>query len=509
MKLSRTRVTFQILVHVVLVAHVLAYYFLDWKMIGALDFQGFFHHFLGKGLLTAGALLAILVYGTALVFGRLFCSWGCHFGATQDLAAWVLKRLGWKPPLLRTRFLHYGPLLVLLAVFLLPMIRRWRVDGFDLQQPDFAAVGPWDTLPGWAGTIATFTVCGVGLLLFLGTRGFCRFVCPYGAVFRLTDFAAVFRVRRVAPCSSPCASHGVQPCTAACPTAIDVHLETSTKGVVTSVDCVRCNLCIEACPSQALAHVTAATARARLSASAVGAPEAGGSFRPIGLPLRAVPAIGQPSEPQPMGPVERSYELSLRAEIGVAVVAIAAYLCADLVYGGHFLAASLAFAEGFLGYRVLQGLRMGSSATIAGFRLRTGRRWTFAGITAVGIFALTLIPFFEAGAFKWLRWSGLRLDPDASVASVDPWTGASAPQGPGSEPKPEPLSRLERASDYYRRALEYFPSDLATRKLLLSAYARSGDPRALAEAERIEAQSPGAVSGRLLEWARKRFGVVR
>ena len=500
MKLSRVRVAFQILVHVALVAHVLAYYFLDWKIIGALDFQSFFHHFLGKGLLTAGALLAIVVYGTALVFGRLFCSWGCHFGATQDLAAWLLRRLGWKPPLVRTRFLHHVPFALLIVVFLLPIFQRWRSDGFVLENPDLAAVAPWDTLPGWMGTIVTFGVCGAGVLLFLGTRGFCRFVCPYGAVFRLTDFASFFRVRRVAHCTSDCANQAVHPCTAACPTAIDVHLETSQRGVVTSVDCVRCNLCVEACPSQALAHVTRSTARRRLALAQVGAPEPGSSFRPIGLPLRLRGAPTVITGSLPERPFARTFDLGPWGELLVVLVGVVTYLCVDLVHGGHFLAASVALAEGMLVYIVLGSLRTDSRMSIVGRRLRSGKSWTFVGITTLGFLALTLVPIFEAGVFKWLRWSGLRLDPNTSTGEWAPPQGAMILRGSMEG------SRLAEAADRYRRALEYFPTDLATRKLLMSAYARLGDPRALKEAQLIASQSPDLASLRLLEWARERFG---
>src|SRR6185503_10773597 len=121
-KLSRLRVAFQVLLHVVLAGHVIAWYVLDWKALGALDFQAFFHYFLGHGLVTAGGILAIAAFGLALIFGRLFCSWGCHFAGLQDLAAWVLRRLRWKPPLVRTRLLHFLPFLVLFVVFILPLL---------------------------------------------------------------------------------------------------------------------------------------------------------------------------------------------------------------------------------------------------------------------------------------------------------------------------------------------------------------------------------------------------
>jgi polyferredoxin len=484
MKLSRKRVAFQVALHLVLAGHVAAYYFLDWTRVGAIDFQAFFHHFLGNGLLTAGALFAILMFGGALVFGRLFCSWGCHFGATQDLAAWVLRNLGWRPPLVRTRFLHLAPYLVLIAVFGIPLAETWLHEGWASPRIDMAAVAPWDTLPGWLLSVVTFLACGAGILLFLGTRGFCRFVCPYGAVFRLTDRVAPFQVRKVGACSSGCAGGGVHPCTAACPTAIDVHRETDALGRVASVDCIRCNLCIEACPASALAHTTAGAAARRLEPS-------------IARPLPVLPAA-----PRPV------HDLPIAGEAAILGVAIVTYLAVDLIYGGHFLAATIALGHGFLAWAALAAVRGGPAAAVLGLPLRRGTRWTFAGIGAVGLFAIASIPVAEAGAFRLIRADGLRLDSGANALPVlaaleDTPIEPVAAQGARQV---EERRRLVRAAGRYRLALAIFPSDAMTRRLLLGAYARLGDPRALDEAREIHRRSPDDPWAReALEWTERRF----
>jgi polyferredoxin len=489
MKLSRARVAFQILLHVVLIGHVLAYYLLDWKRIGAIDFQAFFHYFLGEGLLTAGAIFTIAMFAGALIFGRLFCSWGCHFGATQDLAAWVLRRIGWKPPLVRTRFLHQAPYLVLLAIFVLPLADRWRGSSWGPARVDLAAVAPWDTLPGWLLSIVTFAACGAGILLFLGTRGFCRFVCPYGAIFRVTDLAAPFRVRKVAACAGKCGSAGVHPCTASCPTAIDVHAETAAFGRVTSPDCVRCNLCIEACPSEALAHVTAAGARRRLDL--------------------ALPVVSTEPAPAP----RRTHDLPLWGEAVVLAVAVLTYAAVDLVYGGHFLAATIGLGEGFLAFTVLRAVLGADGAAVLGRPLRDGRRWTLLGVTTVGAFALSAVPIVQAGAFQWFRREGIRLDPDAVALR------AGDEGGPGETFSPPPTGaaleapvreRLAAAAEHYRKAVAIFPSRTEMRRLLLSAYARLGDPRAVEEAAEIARRSPPGDpwAGEALRWVRRRFGVL-
>ena len=467
-----------------LIGHVLGYYWLNWRAVGAVDLQSFFHHFLGEGLLTAGALLGIVVYASALLFGRLFCSWGCHFGATQDLAAWIMRRLGWRPRLVRTRFLHWFPYFFLAVIFFLPVLSRRLGEDWSLSV-DLAAVAPWDTLPGWFFSVITFLACGAGILLFLGTRGFCRYVCPYGALFRMTDRVTPFRVRRTASCSgavgSTCAGSStvasrpspVPPCTAACPTAIDVHVETHENGAVTSPDCVRCNLCIEACPNGALAYTYRSI-----------------EFEPSRFDSEVT--SGGASSAAPTGPT-----MSLWAEAVVAAVTLATYLLIDLVYGGHFLAATLALGEGFLAYAAIAVCRRS---------FRRGKAWTFLGVTAVGAFALSCVPLFEAGAFKILRYKALQIDPGSREATaVELATDRPEPGGVQNEAERE---TLQRAAELYRRASEYFRRHTGTLHLLLSAYLRLHDRRAVEVAERLYRldDSSFASPRELLYWVYLRFG---
>ncbi len=487
MKTSQARVVFQILLHVALVAHVVAYYVLDWRSVGALDFQSFFRHFLGEGLVTAGALLTLVVYATALLFGRLFCSWGCHFGATQDFAAWLLRKLGWKAPVVRTRFLHWAPWAILVMIFLLPQLRRWQRGEWALKV-DLAAVAPWDTLPGYVLSIVTFLCCGMGILLFLGSRGFCRFVCPYGALFRVTEWTSLFRVRRVAGCRSnggirtveadvgaandatggdggplnhvcggaPLGASGtrsvdVAPCTAACPTAIDVHRETTQFGAVRSLDCVRCHLCIEACPQNALAY-SARNPSSRRS------PEERDGAETSRAP---------------------EYTLPLWGELVVAASAVTTFLLVDLLYGGHFLAATLAFGHGFMLFTLIRLVSSRQEFTALGRPLVRDGRWTWTARLLATAFLISLVPLFEAAAFRYSVARALALDPGAHSHEVSELV-KSTPESSATS-----RQRLREASAYYQRALAYFPRHRRTRQLLLSAYARLRDPRAVPLAEAL------------------------
>ncbi|MGH9363562.1 MAG: 4Fe-4S binding protein, partial [Thermoanaerobaculia bacterium] len=164
MKLSRARVLVQVLVHVVIAGHLAAYYLLGWKRVGGADVQAFFHDFLGSGLVSAGVVLAALAFAATLLFGRVFCGWGCHFGAFQDLAAWTMAKLGLRPAPIQTRLLHHLPWALLAFAFVLPPALRWAaaapvVPG-ETAPPSFRlrldlGGDPWANLPGLAGTLVT------------------------------------------------------------------------------------------------------------------------------------------------------------------------------------------------------------------------------------------------------------------------------------------------------------------------------------------------------------------
>jgi len=478
LRLSRVRVGVQLALHVALAAHVVAYYAWDVTTIGSLDFQDFFHNLLGEGIVTAAVLFASTVYLLSFVWGRLFCSWGCHFAAVQDLAAWVLRRLGWSPPVVRTRLLHWVPCLLLVGLFLAPNIGRWIDSGWSFRGagPDgpLGGAGPWERLPGWILSVVTFLVCGVAVLFALGTRGFCRFVCPYGAVFRITERVTPFRVRRLRGCATSCADSTTPPCTAACPTAIDVHAETAAHGAVRSIDCVRCHLCIEACPSQALAY----------------------SARTVASP--ATPANGSaPIENVSRAPAPT---WSLGEELLVLAVALGTFVVCDGVFGGHFLVATMALGEGLLAVAVLRFLRgRAVSPAVAGTtRSRARRR---LGWLAVALMSTTWLAIGHAAAFQVHRALGMAVfDDERERDEIE--AGARV-----LELVTRDRDRLASAADHLERALWRFPSDLGLRRALCKIRVEMADERAVDEAREIVRRS--GESRRALEELRAvylRFG---
>ncbi|MBN1158964.1 MAG: 4Fe-4S dicluster domain-containing protein [Bacteroidales bacterium] len=140
----------------------------------------------------------------SLFYGRVFCAGACALGAIQDLIivkpitfpSWLQKTLGIFP------FVYLG-----LAIL-------FAVTGTDF------IICRYDPFVGIFRMGAEFTmiVLGIGMLLIgmFVARPYCRFVCPYGALLRVTSFFA----RR--------------------------HM------TITPAECIQCRLCESSCPFDAI-----------------------------------------------------------------------------------------------------------------------------------------------------------------------------------------------------------------------------------------------------------------
>ncbi len=182
---------------------------------------------------------SLLVWAAAIAgfvaFGRgLFCGWLCPFGAMQELAHHLGRRLRlpriepsprWDRRLKSLKYLALAGLVA--AVFLDPgRVETWAeiepfktavTTGFDRDWIYVAYAGGWLVL---------------GTMLF---KGFCRYVCPLGAVMAI---GGLLRVRDWIPrrvqCGSPC-----QLCRVRCP-----YGAIEPTGKVDYSECFQCLDCV-------------------------------------------------------------------------------------------------------------------------------------------------------------------------------------------------------------------------------------------------------------------------
>ena len=233
-------------VHILILLHVL--WFKN-STVGSFDFQEFFDRFIGMGVLNAGSIMVIFAFFSTLIFGRFFCGWLCHFGAVQELAWWVFDKLGIKPKTVNSRLITFLPLFILFNFYLIPNISKalnpdsnWQLS-LNLSYPEV-----WAFLPGVVIGSLTFIVDGFLIVYVLGRKGFCRFVCPWGAFLKLPTSLSTFKVRKTGNCTN------CNMCTSGCPTGIDVSHEINNYNKVINSNCTSCMICIDNCPEKALSY---------------------------------------------------------------------------------------------------------------------------------------------------------------------------------------------------------------------------------------------------------------
>ena len=243
--IQKLRIASLIGVHLLILIHI--YIFGD-RIIGSLDFQEFFHAFVKYGTINAGVLLVILAFVTTLIFGRFFCGWACHFGAVQEFSWWLLKKMGITPKTLNSSLVTILPLFILLNFYVAPNLAHalkspWEGISVNLGIPEI-----WAFLPGFVIGILTFVVDGFLIVYFMGRKGFCRYLCPWGAFLKLPNSLAMFKVRNTGNCIQS------GNCTTNCPVGIDVSYEINNYNKVTNTNCTSCMICTEGCPSSALSY---------------------------------------------------------------------------------------------------------------------------------------------------------------------------------------------------------------------------------------------------------------
>jgi len=242
--IQKLRISSLILIHILILLHI--FYWGD-NIVGSIDFQEFFHSFLKNGVINSGVLLVIIAFITTLIFGRFFCGWACHFGAIQELSWFLLQKMNVQPKTIDSKLVTFLPLLILMHLYIIPNLflstnSNWSIS-IKMNAPSI-----WAFLPGFIIGSLTFIIDGFLIVYFLGRKGFCRFICPWGAFLKLPSSLALFKVRKTSTCTN-CHS-----CTDSCPIGIDVNYEINEYDKVTNTNCTSCMLCISGCPSNALSY---------------------------------------------------------------------------------------------------------------------------------------------------------------------------------------------------------------------------------------------------------------
>lgn len=199
----------------------------------------------------AAAVMLTVVLLTGLICKRAFCGWACPLGLAGEYLYKLRKRFikrEYLPPAWLDWPLRMVKYLLLLA--LLYIIVGMPAQGI----PDYLSgnyhkiadlkMALFFITPG----LVTFLCFSFILSLALWRRqGFCRYICPYGALLGLVSFLSPFKIRRnTQHCLIDSKGMNCDKCSRACPANISVHSQINIR----SDECQACMRCVSACPTK-------------------------------------------------------------------------------------------------------------------------------------------------------------------------------------------------------------------------------------------------------------------
>ncbi|MDR3435865.1 4Fe-4S binding protein [Telmatospirillum sp.] len=188
-------------------------------------------------------LLAFLI-GTVAA-RRAFCSWICPVGTLLHGLEWFRRRVLRLPP--RWNVPNWVRAVFPFAKYPLMAGFLWIAFGMPLSSIEEFLHQPYNMGADGAmlALFANLSLKGIAILaclLLLSTvlrNGWCRVLCPYGALFAVVGVLSPFRIHRDESACKNCGS-----CTRACGMGIPV----SRLGTVNSLECTSCLSCVSSCP---------------------------------------------------------------------------------------------------------------------------------------------------------------------------------------------------------------------------------------------------------------------
>lgn len=389
--MSRWRAASLLAVYVLMGLH-----FLHWKLYGRtlapVEPSETFDT-LHLGIVTVGFLFMLGAMLATSIAGRFFCGWGCHILALQDLCVWILRtfRIPTRP--IRSRTLLWVPALAALYLFVWPQVER-LIAGQSLPtlrviaDPDgwtsFTTTDLLRSFPGLGMTLFTFAICGFVIIYFLGSRSFCSYACPYGAIFAAAEQIAPLRI-----IAGPgeCSDCGL--CTANCKSSVRVIEEVKQFGAVIDVNCMKDLDCVSVCPTGALRY---------------------GATRP---PLFRGQAASRK--------LKKPYDFSLAEDLFMAGVFIAVLPILRGLYEAiaFLLALALSALVAYFAVIAVRLLRK-PSVTIGNFALKQAGKLTPPGRVFTVSSVLLLLFIFHSGLIRFHMMCGERaLGNPASLSALE------------------------------------------------------------------------------------------
>jgi len=261
--MQKLRTLSRVFLMLLVTVHLVTWYVLGIHAVGSIGIEALFSG-LSRGVINTGFIFWMLVFGSALLLGRVFCGWFCWFGGYLDLIEWGIgDKLKIKIPRRVLLYLGVLPFVGLAIKAYSTLLEKWLLQGFPATFTfRLADVEPWGGQQTGISILITLITFGPVLLFVFGRRAWCRYLCPIGALLKIFSSVSPGKVRLV---NDECIGCGK--CNRSCDMQVDVMGELKAHGEVRSLNCIRCLKCTDECPNGAIAFTLSAPRRGHKEAS--------------------------------------------------------------------------------------------------------------------------------------------------------------------------------------------------------------------------------------------------
>jgi polyferredoxin len=247
MNMQRLRLSSRVLLLVIIIVHVYSWYFLDIQVAGSIGIEALFSG-LSRGVINMGFIFWILVFISALLFGRAFCGWFCWFGGYLELVEWgITDKIKITFPSRLPLYLGAIPFVGLALKIYSALLVNWINKVPTSFTFILADVEPWGGQQTGISILITLVVYGPVLFFVFGSRAWCRYLCPIGALLKIFSFVGLGKMRLT---NDDCIGCGT--CNRSCGMYVDVAGELRSFGEVRDLNCIRCFKCTDECPQDAI-----------------------------------------------------------------------------------------------------------------------------------------------------------------------------------------------------------------------------------------------------------------
>lgn len=229
------------------------------------------------------AVASFLVFG--ILIGKSMCGWICPFGFIQDLIGFIKRKKTVISPRSHQRMVYIKYIILSIALFISVTFSASILAGVSgsyesalgiFAKAPFTALSPAEslfaTLPKMALGLRDAIVGGIALeaitsgaglspllwlqmfamisiLIFaaLVPRGFCKYLCPHGAIMAIMNRFSFIGLRRE---PVKCSKGGCRQCVEVCP--MDIPILDLPWEKFSDPECIYCLKCVDACKHNAI-----------------------------------------------------------------------------------------------------------------------------------------------------------------------------------------------------------------------------------------------------------------